>query len=70
MKHLARDGHLILIVTHDYEFMTQTCSRVMALDSGRVQWDKPWKKIDPGNKLELMGVGDTREQLTSCTSTP
>ena len=32
-------GKVIFIVTHDYEFVCRTCTRVLHLDDGRIQDD-------------------------------
>ena len=34
-------GKIIFIVTHDYEFVCRTCTRVLHLDDGRIQDDFP-----------------------------
>ena len=36
---LADSGKIIFIVTHDYEFVCRTCTRVLHLDGGKIQDD-------------------------------
>ncbi len=39
IKRLSSLGKIIFIVTHDYEFVCRTCTRVLHLDGGKVQAD-------------------------------
>ena len=39
IRRLASMGKLIFIVTHDYEFVCRTCTRVLHLDNGKTQND-------------------------------
>lgn len=39
LRQLSDMGKIIFIVTHDYEFVCRTCTRVLHLDGGRVQDD-------------------------------
>lgn len=41
MERLAAMGKIIFITTHDYEFVCQTCSRVLHLDEGEQKEDWP-----------------------------
>lgn len=41
IRRLAAMGKVIFIVTHDYEFVCRTCTRVLHLDLGGVQDDLP-----------------------------
>lgn len=41
IRRLAAMGKVIFIVTHDYEFVCRTCTRVLHLDLGGVQVDLP-----------------------------
>ncbi len=41
IRRLAAMGKVIFIVTHDYEFVCRTCTRVLHLDRGGVQDDLP-----------------------------
>jgi energy-coupling factor transport system ATP-binding protein len=47
---LAAMGKMIFIVTHDYEFVCRTCSRVLHIDEGEMQEDFP---IVPENLSRL-----------------
>ncbi len=39
IQRLSELGKIIFIVTHDYEFVCRTCTRVLHLDNGRIQDD-------------------------------
>ena len=39
IRHLAGMGKIIFIVTHDYEFVCRTCTRVLLLDGGGIRKD-------------------------------
>ena len=39
IRRLSNMGKIIFIVTHDYEFVCRTCTRVLHLDDGRIQDD-------------------------------
>ena len=39
IRRLADSGKIIFIVTHDYEFVCRTCTRVLHLDGGKIQDD-------------------------------
>ena len=39
IRRLSDKGKVIFIVTHDYEFVCRTCTRVLHLDDGRIQDD-------------------------------
>ena len=39
IQRLSELGKIIFIVTHDYEFVCRTCTRVLHLDDGRIQDD-------------------------------
>lgn len=41
IRHLSDMGKVIFIVTHDYEFVCRTCTRVLHLDSGGIRDDFP-----------------------------
>ena len=41
IRTLSAQGKLIFIVTHDYEFVCRTCTRVLHLDGGGIQADLP-----------------------------
>ncbi len=40
IHHLSDQGKVIFIVTHDYEFVCRTCTRVLHLEQGRIQNDR------------------------------
>lgn len=39
VKKLASEGKIIFIVTHDYEFICECCTRVIRIDEGVLQED-------------------------------
>lgn len=39
IRRLADSGKIIFIVTHDYEFVCRTCTRVLHLDNGGIRDD-------------------------------
>ena len=39
IQRLSELGKIIFIVTHDYEFVCRTCTRVLHLDDGKIQDD-------------------------------
>ena len=39
MKQLSEEKHIIIVVTHDYEFLTITCNRILHLDEGKLTED-------------------------------
>ena len=41
IRRLSDWGKVIFIVTHDYEFVCRTCTRVLHLDGGRIRDDFP-----------------------------
>ena len=41
IQRLSAMGKIIFIVTHDYEFVCRTCTRVLHLDRGGVRDDLP-----------------------------
>ena len=41
IRHLSDMGKVIFIVTHDFEFVCRTCSRVLHFDEGEMPDDVP-----------------------------
>ena len=39
LRRLAERGKVIFLVTHDFEFVCRTCTRLLHLDGGRIQDD-------------------------------
>jgi len=54
--HLADCGKIIFIVTHDYEFVCRTCTRVLNLGRGKIQNDLPVKEETVTNIKEIFNV--------------
>ncbi len=38
---MAKQGHIIIVVTHDYEFIAHACSRVVRIEDGIICQDAP-----------------------------
>lgn len=55
---LASSEKIIFIVTHDYEFVCRTCSRVLYLDKGRVTEDL---LINKENKHKIQTLFSIKE---------
>jgi polar amino acid transport system ATP-binding protein len=45
MKALARDGMTMVVVTHEMGFAKEVASRVIFIDNGKIQEDKPPKEF-------------------------
>ena len=41
IRRLADMGKIVFLVTHDYEFVCRTCTRLLHLDGGKIQDDLP-----------------------------
>lgn len=54
---LADSGKLIFIVTHDYEFVCRTCTRVLHADGGRISGDI---SVTKENAAEIKRIFDVR----------
>lgn len=62
IRRLSEMGKVIFIVTHDFEFVCRTCSRVLRFDEGEMPDDVP-VTIDTLPKLrELFSVSDGKER--------
>ena len=53
MKELSAAGKIIFVVTHDYEFVCRTCSRVLHFDEGEMSDDL---LVEPDNLSKLKEV--------------
>ena len=61
IKRLSEQGKIIFIVTHDFEFVCRTCSRVLHFDEGEMPDDIP-VVMDSLQKLrELFSVSERKE---------
>ena len=61
IKRLSEQGKIIFIVTHDFEFVCRTCSRVLHFDEGEMPDDIP-VVMDCLQKLrELFSVSERKE---------
>lgn len=56
IRQLAGRGKLLFLVTHDYEFVCRTCSRVLHLDGGRIQEDLPVTEANLPKLQEIFHV--------------
>ena len=62
IRRLSDMGKVIFIVTHDFEFVCRTCSRVLHFDEGEMPDDVP-VVMDALPKLrELFSVSDGKER--------
>lgn len=62
IRRLSEMGKVIFIVTHDFEFVCRTCSRVLHFDEGEMPDDVP-VTMDALPKLrELFSVSDGKER--------
>ena len=62
IRRLSETGKVIFIVTHDFEFVCRTCSRVLHFDEGEMPDDVP-VTMDALPKLrELFSVSDGKER--------
>ena len=50
LKKLAEMGKVIFVITHDYEFITEVCTRVVRIDEGTLSFDLP---LNINNKNEI-----------------
>ncbi len=56
LKMLSEQGRIVFVITHDFEFVTETCQRVVCIDEGRVK-DDFYISPSTGHKLlMLMGI--------------
>ena len=56
IQRLSAMGAVIFIVTHDYEFVCRTCTRVVHLDGGRIQHDLPMTEESLPSIREIFNV--------------
>ena len=56
IQKLSAMGKLIFIVTHDYEFVCRTCTRVLHLDHGRIQDDLVLTEASVSTVKEIFDV--------------
>ena len=54
LKTLARNGRGVIVVTHDYEFLLRTCSRVLIMDRGRIKIDRDTTRMETALKNYLV----------------
>ena len=57
---LAQMGKIIFVATHDYEFVCQTCNRVLHLDSGeqKEDWEVCAENREHLQRLFRLNVAD------------
>lgn len=55
IRELAASGKIIFVVTHDYEFVCRTCTRVLHFDEGEMPDDLV---VNPENEMNLRGLFD------------
>ncbi len=47
---LSKEGRIIFLISHDFEFIIKTCTRILFLENGRIVQDK---KLSPRVLKEL-----------------
>ena len=57
VQKLAGMGRIVFIVTHDYEFVCRSCTRVLQLEGGRIRSDLP---VTQENTSEIRDVFEVR----------
>lgn len=63
LSRLARGGKIIFVVTHDYEFISAVCSRVVHFDSGTVQEDFAVNQKNLGKLQDFFILGQRRDDI-------
>ncbi|MGI6176353.1 MAG: ABC transporter ATP-binding protein [Christensenellales bacterium] len=66
LKDLQRQGHTLLVVTHDPEFILRCCSHVLQIEDGKHAASYP---LDEAGRRRLVGFflnGEHRERRTDC----
>ena len=61
IKKLSDAGKVIFIVTHDYEFVCRTCSRVLHFDEGKMMEDLT---MEPGNLVRWKELFHVSEEFS------
>lgn len=61
IKKLSDAGKVIFIVTHDYEFVCRTCSRVLHFDEGEMIEDLT---MEPGNLVRWKELFHVSEEIS------
>ncbi len=59
IRELAASGKIIFVVTHDYEFVCRTCTRVLHFAEGEMPDDLV---VSPENELQLQGLFEIGQQ--------
>ena len=62
IRRLSDMGKVIFIVTHDFEFVCRTCSRVLHFDEGEMPDDVPVIMEALPKLRELFSVSDGKER--------
>ncbi|MEA4847267.1 MAG: energy-coupling factor ABC transporter ATP-binding protein [Clostridiaceae bacterium] len=61
IESLAHMGRIIFVVTHDYEFISAACSRVVCFDGGRVKDDFPVNRENLGKLRDYFIFSQRRD---------
>lgn len=62
IRQLSAMGKTIFVVTHDFEFVCRTCSRVLHLDEGEIPDDIPVTIENLPKLRELFSISDEKER--------
>lgn len=63
LQTLSEMGKVIFVVTHDYEFLTAACTRVIHLDDGKQQEDYPLSTDNLHRLQEFFLRSERRQNL-------
>lgn len=69
VRKLAAGGRIIFIVTHDYEFVCRTCSRVFHIDQGKPCADLPVAPETETRLSELFAISERSDHLCKSNKT-
>ncbi|MCQ5089461.1 ABC transporter ATP-binding protein [Ruthenibacterium lactatiformans] len=57
LESLARENHVVFVITHDYEFILSACHRVLYLNDGKIEQDFPLTEHSKDMVLHLLRKG-------------
>ena len=64
IRRLSDMGKVIFIVTHDFEFVSRTCSRILHFDEGEMPDDVPVTMDTLPTLRELFSISESRPGRT------
>ena len=63
-RELSRKGDIAFVITHDYEFLLKTCSRVLWLDRGTIRMDEPVTEAVLTDLQAFFNINNTLKERT------